>query len=113
MELGKVADVVGMPKAAEVGSKSSRPAPAPASAPMRPHGLDPAAIERALAKLNQMMAERATGVRFAVDGSRGRLIVSVIDTETNKILRQMPSEEVLRLNEFIDRVQGVALDSVA
>jgi flagellar protein FlaG len=118
MEVGKVSEAIKL--AESPGSRREVPAqprPAPQAAAPLPSpvakGLDPVLVERALAKVNRMLAERATGIRFEVSKAGRGLVVSVVDTETMQILRQMPSEEALRINEFIDRVQGIALDSVA
>ena len=116
MDVGKVIELPARvrvvkpePSPVALATEHAASTPQPASV----HGLDPAMVKRAVAKLNQLMAERTTGVRFSVDEAQHRLVVSVIDLETNKVLRQMPSEEALRLNEFLDRAQGVALDSIA
>ena len=72
-----------------------------------------AELERITSRLNRIMSERATQVRFEVDKQGKRLVISVVDMNTSEVLRQIPSEEALRINDYIDGIQGIALTSYA
>jgi flagellar protein FlaG len=54
-----------------------------------------------------------TNLQFSVDEDTGRMIVSVIDAETRQIVRQIPSEEVMRMARTVDRMQGLLVNGKA
>lgn len=78
--------------------------PAPATGTQ---ATDDARIDEALNSVNRFLQPVATNLRFVKDDSSGRLIVRVIDAETQKVLRQMPTEEVLTMNKALDHLQGL------
>lgn len=47
--------------------------------------------------LNRQLQDMQRGLRFSVDDSSGRIVVKLIDLATDKVLRQIPSEEVLSI----------------
>lgn len=51
----------------------------------------------------------ASGLEFSVDESSGRVLVRVRDKETNELIRQIPSEEMLAIRDALDRLQGLLL----
>lgn len=54
-----------------------------------------------------------TALRFSVDDESGRVIVSVVDTDTQKLVRQIPSAEVMQIACTLDHVQGLFFNSKA
>lgn len=69
--------------------------------------IDNARIDEALNLVNRFLQPVATNLRFVKDDSSGRMMVRVIDAETQKVLRQMPTEEVLAMNKVLDHLQGL------
>lgn len=62
--------------------------------------VEPASLsEETLAKLNEVLKERARELEFSVDDTSGRTIVRVIHSESGEVIRQMPPEVVLRFAE--------------
>ena len=53
------------------------------------------------------------GLEFELDPASGKLVTRLIDTSDNEVLLQIPSEEMLRIAEAIDRVQGLLLEHQA
>ncbi len=70
---------------------------------------DRAELGNAVADLNKVAQANAQGVRFSVDEDTGRTVVKVVDTQTDKVLRQIPSVEALKLWRSIEKMQGVML----
>ena len=68
-----------------------------------------AELGNVVADLNKVAQANAQGVRFSVDEDSGRTVVKVVDTQTDKILRQIPSVEALKLWRSIEQMQGVML----
>jgi len=62
-----------------------------------------------VADLNKVAQANAQGVRFSVDEDTGRTVVKVVDTQTDTVLRQIPSIEALKLWRSIEQMQGVML----
>jgi flagellar protein FlaG len=47
--------------------------------------------------LNNRLQDMQRGLRFSVDDSSGRIVVKVIDLDTEEVIRQIPSEEMLTI----------------
>lgn len=47
---------------------------------------------------------------FSVDDSTGDVVVKVIDGDSGKVVRQIPSEEILRLTERLDEMRSLMFE---
>lgn len=56
-----------------------------------------AELDNAVSSLNEHMQSIRRDLNFSVDEDSGRVVVKVVDTETNEVIRQIPSEEVMAL----------------
>jgi len=74
-----------------------------------PGHADSRAVDEAVKSANAAVRQMNTNLTFQTDDSSGRLVVRVIDSETQKVLRQMPSEEMLSLSKAIDRMRGLMI----
>jgi len=63
-------------------------------------------LQQAVAKLNESVQQIQRDLLFSVDDSSGRTIVRVVNTETEEVVRQMPSEEVLRISRNLKDQMG-------
>lgn len=81
--------------------------PVPAAEPA------PFALESAVREINASMQTRSVGVRFEVDADTDRLVVKVVDRLSGELIRQIPSEEVLRIAKLLGRVQGTLVSQAA
>jgi flagellar protein FlaG len=70
-----------------------------------------AAIQDAVKSANEAVRQVATNLQFQTDESSGQLVVKVVDAETQKVLRQMPSEEMLSLAKAMDRMRGLMIQT--
>lgn len=52
-------------------------------------------LSEALEKLNRHMENIGRSVTFRIDGDSGHTVISVIDRETEEVIRQIPAEEAL------------------
>lgn len=57
-------------------------------------------IEAVARQLESFLKRVSRSLEFHIDGSSGRMVCSVRDAETGDLIRQIPSEEVLRLAEL-------------
>lgn len=75
-------------------------APAPIAAP------DQEQIRQAIEKI-QTAAQMAQSLHFSVDKDTGRTIVRVMDSVTQEVIRQIPTEEVITISHALDRMTGL------
>ncbi|PPC81871.1 MAG: flagellar biosynthesis protein FlaG [Methylotenera sp.] len=71
--------------------------------------VDKAALSNAVTKLNELVAPALQAVQFKIDEDSERVIVQVVDTATDKVLRQIPNEEVLAFSKTLGRLQGLVV----
>jgi flagellar protein FlaG len=100
-----------------------RPAPAPVTpaqratldnpvfAPAQPVTRE--AVAAAVQSANAYVQSVASKLQFSLDQDSGRTVVKVVDTETEEVLRQFPSEEMLSISKSIDRMQGLLINRKA
>jgi len=50
---------------------------------------------------------------FSVDDSTGDVVVKVIDGDSGTVVRQIPSEEILRLTERLDEMRSLLFEAKA
>lgn len=71
-------------------------------------------VEEAVASVNDYIQNiRNRILEFTVDGGSGRMVVSVIDTDTRKTIRQIPPEEMLRIAENVGKDKGWLVEQKA
>lgn len=66
-----------------------------------------AKLEASIQKLNDLMSTGQRSLSFSVDNTSGAVIIKVIDTQTDEVIRQIPNEESLRFAEYIDGMVGM------
>jgi flagellar protein FlaG len=62
-------------------------------------------IETAVSQLNEFVQSNTRQLNFSVDEGSNKQVVRVTDAESGKIIRQIPSEEILRLSERLQDFQ--------
>ncbi len=67
---------------------------------------DKTALSGAVKKLNDYVAPALQTIQFSIDQDTDRIVVKVVDTETQKVLRQIPNEEVLAISKTLDKLRG-------
>ena len=71
-------------------------------------------LEEAVKKLNEQLKPVNPSVRFNVDDDSGRLVIQLMDTRDDTVIRQIPSEEALKLSREPDlKRSGLLLDTKA
>ncbi len=53
---------------------------------------------------------RNVGLQFSVHESTGRTMVKVVDKETEKLIREIPPEDLLNLVDKLDEMIGILFD---
>ena len=74
-------------------------------------------LQGAVEKLNDHMQNIQRDLNFSIDDSSGKTVVRVVDSTTDELVRQIPSETVLRISENIqeqlDSADGLILSDFA
>jgi flagellar protein FlaG len=60
-------------------------------------------IAEAIPKVRELMQKNQRSLDFEVAETENRVIITVIDKETEKVIRQTPPEDVLQIAEAIDQ----------
>jgi len=74
-----------------------------------PQVIDQSQIRKALEEANRKMQSLGGSLEFSVDQQTGKTVVRIIDTSTNQLIRQIPSEEMLTIAKSLDRLQGLLI----
>lgn len=64
-------------------------------------------------KVNEAVKIFNSSVRFSIDEETQQRVVKVVDMDTNEVIRQMPSEEVLAIAKVFDKLQGLLIKDKA
>jgi flagellar protein FlaG len=59
---------------------------------------------KAAERLNELMSNRQRSLRFRVDQGSGRTVITVINEATREIIRQIPPEELLQLQQNLEQL---------
>ena len=62
-------------------------------------------VEQALDVINRAMVIEQRSLSFSVDEASGRSVIKVVDQKTEQLIRQIPTEEVLRVAQDIKKLQ--------
>ena len=103
---------------------SSAPVPASGKAPQNPSlpGSNPttrakqpteAELQQAVANLQQKAKTVAPSLQFSIDRDTSRVVIRVIDLSTGEVIRQIPPDEILRMDKELDRMLGMLLNKKA
>ena len=94
---------------AAAAERSALPArQTPAAPPVEIHK-----IESVTRQIDSFLRSMNKSLQFRVDETTGQMIVSICDSETGEIIRQVPGEEALRIAQNIEsRLSGILDEKV-
>jgi len=64
-----------------------------------------ASAENLAQELKQLVQNMRRELNFRVDGDTGRLVIRVIDAETDEVVRQIPPDRLLELQQRLSEIQ--------
>jgi len=82
-----------------------KPQPSEAQVVQQQSELSRESVEKLVERISQEIRIERRSLSFTVDDELGRTIVKVIDRETDEVIRQIPSEELLRVAEAIRSIR--------
>ena len=98
----------------ETGLRSSKPdihhtrVTAPRTKTSR---LDQAETESIAMGIDDRLKSKQSNLKIRVDTQTGRIIVKVVSKEDGKTIRQIPSEDMLKLDARLDEMTGIIFDT--
>ena len=66
-------------------------------------------VGEAVKKINTALQTISQDLQFSVDTDSDRTIVKVIDSRTQELIRQMPTQEALEIAKALDRAMGMLI----
>ena len=107
---------------------ATTPTPVPVAATGSGASADPAAgassktaaptlaqVKQAVDNINASLSANgnANAVQFAVDPTSKRIVVQVLDPQTGKVIRQVPSEEIIQMGMALGQKLGQVINQQA
>jgi flagellar protein FlaG len=103
----RTAATAGTPRFTEVRSPVAGSRPGPTSPPNADQ------VRQAVDQANAALKSITSNLEFTIDSSTGKTVVRVVDSSTQQVIRQFPSEEMLSIARAVDRLQGMLLKQKA
>lgn len=103
MNVRPSADAQERVKAQDKGPKSEAP-------PQKPPQLDEEKIQRIAEAMDNYVKSVQRDLSIRVDHDSEQVVVKVLSRETGEVIREIPSEEVLRLAARMEEMAGVFLN---
>ena len=69
------------------------------------------AIRQIADSANEYLKQAKTHLEFVVSEETGRIVISVIQNETNEIIRKIPPESMVRLADRMTQMSGLLFDA--
>ena len=70
-------------------------------------------LSSAINMLNEQMAATQRGLGFSYDASKSSAVIKVTDVNSGAVVRQIPTEDVLKMAHHIDAMKGILYNKVA
>ena len=67
-------------------------------------------VKEATEKLNKQMEDLGTSIRFGYNDQIGAMYVNVMEMKTGEVIRQIPTEQAMKLSEYFREAVGVLFD---
>lgn len=73
----------------------------------------PETLEEAVSAIREFVQTVRRNLNFDLDDSSGRVVVRVTDVESGEVIRQIPSEEALKLAESLTEARSLLFEAKA
>lgn len=70
-------------------------------------------VDQIVEELNVKVQDIRRELHFQVNAESGQTIISVVDSETQEVIRQIPPEEVVALAEHLEKHSGILMSARA
>lgn len=62
-------------------------------------------LEQTVSQVNELVQSVKRNLSFSLDEASGHTVIKVVDSDSGKLVRQIPSEEVIALASYLQSVQ--------
>ena len=73
----------------------------------------PTQVAEAVREINTSLQSRSVGLQFELDEDTDKMIVKVVDRASGEVIRQIPSEEVVRIAKVLGKAPGLLVSQEA
>lgn len=70
-------------------------------------------VKSSVKALNELTRSMNSSLSFSIDKDTGQTVVKVVDSSTDEVIKQIPSEEILAISKAIDQLKGVFIKQKA
>ncbi|MBD3297476.1 MAG: hypothetical protein GF341_02395 [candidate division Zixibacteria bacterium] len=70
-------------------------------------------ITNAVAAFNDVFEQADVTVRYRIDDNTNDLVISLVNSDTDEVIRQMPPEAILKMRQRLEELLGVLFDTMA
>lgn len=70
-------------------------------------------VKQAVQKIQGTVNNLAQNLQFSIDEDTGKTIIKVMDVHTEEVIRQIPTEEAVKIARTLDKVQGLLFNGKA
>ncbi len=70
-------------------------------------------VQGAIDVMNEVMTQMNRNLRFEVDDSTSETVIQVKDASTDELIRQIPTQDTLRLIEHLSQMQNILFETTA
>ncbi|PLX84339.1 MAG: flagellar biosynthesis protein FlaG [Desulfuromonas sp.] len=67
--------------------------------------------EEILSRVKQLAEGGLNSVRFEMSEEAREVVIRIIDPETNEVIRQLPTEELLKVSSSLEELRGLLLQT--
>ncbi len=113
MPIDKIAQL-SVPQAAPAAAKPATPRQElPGSGQTLPPPAESIDVKQAVSRLNSYVQTLRRDLQFRVDEASNRVVVTVVDSESGEVIRQIPSEEMVAVAQSLEMAQGMLVNEKA
>ena len=69
-------------------------------------------VQQSVAKINHFFENSDYGLNFSIDNDTGRDVIKVTDRESGDVIRQLPSEAIMKLSRAVGDLQGFLIKEI-
>ncbi|MBP2033815.1 flagellar protein FlaG [Clostridium algifaecis] len=70
-------------------------------------------VKKAVDKVNKLMEDTSTHLKYEVYGKFRNIMVSIIDNNTNKVIKEIPPKSIVDMVDKLCEMAGIFLDKKA
>jgi len=70
-------------------------------------------MDSALKKVAEALRTTSTSVQFEIDHTTNKVVTKIVDNASGEVIRQIPTEEVVRIADAMSQLKGLLVHQTA